>query len=65
MTPDTELLAFAAKWLPFGRAPAEDVFVTFGLTYEHFRARLADALQHERRRVAPKTAVALVNTYHR
>lgn len=63
MTPDTEILAFAVRWLPFGGAPTEDVYVTFGLTHEQFRERLADALVHERLRIAPATAVALVKAY--
>lgn len=63
MTSDAELLTFAVKWLPFGGAPAEDVFVTYGLTYSQFTRRLADALIHERGRVPPATATALARIY--
>ena len=63
MTPHTEIVAFAVRWLPFGGPPAEDVYVTYGLTYEHFRERLADALVREARHVAPATAVALAKAY--
>lgn len=63
MTPDTELLAFATKWLPFGGAPAEDVFITFGLTAERFRERLAAAMVREATRIAPATARALAELY--
>ena len=63
MTPDTEILAFALRWLPFGGAPTEDVYVTFGLTHEQFRARLADALIRERPRIAAVNAVALAKAY--
>jgi hypothetical protein len=63
VTPDTEILAFAVRWLPFGGAPGEDVYVTFGLTHEQFRRRLADALAHEQLHMAPATAVALATAY--
>jgi hypothetical protein len=63
VTPDSEILAFAIRWLPFGRAPIEDMFVTFGLTQEKFRERLADALRRERPRMAPPTVRALVESY--
>jgi hypothetical protein len=63
VTPQTEIVAFAVRWLPFGGPPAEDVYVTFGLTYEQFRGRLADALAHEPLRIAQATAAALAKAY--
>lgn len=63
MTPDTEVLAFAVRWLPFGCAPADEVFLTFGVTSEQFRGRLADALGHEQGHIAAETAAALAKAY--
>lgn len=60
MTTDTELLTFTVRWLPYGGPPAEDVFVTFGLTYEQFRARIAEAVVRERRHITLTTACALL-----
>ncbi|BAH55324.1 hypothetical protein [Rhodococcus opacus] len=39
-----DLLDFAAKWEPYGGAPTVDIFVTFGLTADLYRSRLARAL---------------------
>lgn len=63
MTPQTEIVAFAVRWLPFGGPPVEEVYVTFGLTYEQFRGRLAGALAHEPLRIAPVTTAALAKAY--
>lgn len=63
MTSHAELLTFVIRWLPFGKAPLEDVFVTFGLTNGQFRDRLAEAVAHERRHISPSTAAAIVTTY--
>ncbi|GAA4478683.1 hypothetical protein GCM10023094_22740 [Rhodococcus olei] len=40
---DNELLAFAARWAPFGGPPDEEVFLEFGMTPERFRMRVRDA----------------------
>lgn len=39
-----ELLEFARKWEPFGGAPADEVFVRFGLSPRRFAQRLREAL---------------------
>lgn len=44
LTDIAELLAFATKWEPYGGAPTVDIFVTFGLTDDQYRSRLAQAL---------------------
>ncbi|WP_128970212.1 hypothetical protein [Rhodococcus opacus] len=40
-TPD--LIRFAQKWAPYGGAPAEEIFVRYGMTTERFLCVLADA----------------------
>ncbi|WP_430335020.1 hypothetical protein [Rhodococcus sp. ACT016] len=40
---DHDLLAFAARWAPFGGPPAEDTFVRFGMTLPRFRIRVQEA----------------------
>ena len=63
MPTDAEILTFAVRWIPYGGPPAEDVFVTYGLTYEQFRTRIAEAVVRERRHIPPTTAFALVELY--
>ncbi|WFR72859.1 hypothetical protein P9209_02850 [Prescottella defluvii] len=40
---DHDLLAFAARWAPFGGPPAEETFVRFGMTLPRFHVRVQEA----------------------
>lgn len=42
---DVELVQHALRWLPFGGARPEDMFILFGLTPNDYRRRLATAVQ--------------------
>ncbi|MBW4818397.1 hypothetical protein [Rhodococcus qingshengii] len=43
---ERDLVAFAARWFPFGGAPAEDVMLTFGLRPSLYYTRLGHVLDY-------------------
>ncbi|RYE43441.1 MAG: hypothetical protein EOP24_28380 [Hyphomicrobiales bacterium] len=56
-----ELIQFACRWAPYGRAPDDGVFEKFGMTPEQFAWRLLEALKTEE--CAPDVAATLRETY--
>ena len=59
---DEDMLALAITWLPYGGAPAEDVWVMFGLTPDRYRRRLRDVVERNRARIHPLTVQRLFHT---
>lgn len=41
---EKDLVRFAARWAPYGGAPASDVFETFGMTLDRYHGRLRQIL---------------------
>ncbi|WAM19905.1 hypothetical protein [Rhodococcus sp. JS3073] len=56
-----ELIQFACRWTPYGRAPDDEVFEKFGMTPERFAGQLLEALKTEE--CAPDVAATLRATY--
>ncbi len=42
-----ELIQFARRWAPYGRAPDDEVFEKFGMAPERFARRMFEALETE------------------
>ncbi|PHV69059.1 hypothetical protein CSW57_00020 [Williamsia muralis] len=39
------MIGFAALWAPFGYAPTDEIFVTFGISATEFARRLREAMR--------------------
>ncbi|MGX7728293.1 hypothetical protein ACWPOB_03365 [Rhodococcus sp. 2H158] len=50
---DRELVQFAVNWAPFGGAPPDEVFVTFGMTVDRYQRRLREILRTARATDSP------------
>lgn len=56
---DRAVLLFALRWLPFGGAPQDEVFVEFGMTACQFTERVADLIRRHSARIHPDTVLRL------
>jgi hypothetical protein len=57
---DHAMLTFACRWLPFGGAPQDDVFVEFGLNTVEYTRRIITLVDRHRARIHPDTARRLL-----
>jgi hypothetical protein len=60
---DHAMLVLACRWLPFGGAPHDDVFVEFGLTATEYVQRMAELVIRYRPHIHPETVERLLATY--
>lgn len=56
---DRALLLFALRWLPFGGAPQDEVFVEFGMDAYQFTERVADLVRRHSALIHPDTVLRL------
>lgn len=61
---DHAMLVFALRWLPFGGAPHDDVFVEFGLTAVEYTQRITDLVNRHRPHIHPDTVQRLLAVCH-
>ena len=59
---DEDMLTLAIIWLPYGGAPAEDIWIRFGLTPDRYRRRVRDVVERHRARIHPVTVQRLLDT---
>lgn len=57
---DRAVLTFTVRWLPYGGAPADEVFVEFGLTGAEYEQRVCDLVHQHASRIHPHTVEKLL-----
>jgi len=57
------VLVFAIEWLPYGRGPADEIFVRFGMTPQRFCEYLQDIMIRHRGTIHPITWTRLVEVW--
>lgn len=56
---DHAMLTLALRWLPFGGAPLDEVFVEFGLTADEYTRRIADLVSQHHPLINPEAVKRL------
>lgn len=56
---DARLLSFAIRWLPFGAASDDEIFINFGMSRQRYFLRLMEIVERFRARIHPMTAARL------